>query len=489
MSNTGKRFQGTSTVITCLLVLATPSVPSASAASQAQVNRTVPKVEPPKTGLVFSANPTVQEIFRARVFEEPLVAIGGEPNADENAALAAALLGYAKRSGPDDFASLTGFLEKHPKSSWRAVLLANLGLEYYHTAHYSRSLAAWEQAWPLAKDATDAEGKALADRVAGELAAMYARLGRMAELEALLKSFEGRVFVGSATEKISGAREGLWSMQHRPEISFRCGPLALHRIKLATDPQPSAAMAIFESASTQKGFSLPQVAELSRKIGLNYHMAFREKDGDFVVPAVVHWKVDHYAAIIRQEGDRYLIQDPTFRNDVWATRQALKAETSGYFVIPSGPLPKGWRKVESGEGSTIWGKGLPSQKDPGPTGPGDPGSGGGCEDKGAGMAVSGVHFMLVSLNLTDQPVGYTPPVGPPVKFIVRYNQRDAFQPATFTYPNFGPKWTSDWISYITDNPLSLAADVKYYIRGGGTRTFTGFNTNTQTYAIEQYDQG
>ncbi len=412
--------------------------------------------------------------------------MGAEPTRTENADLAASLEGYAERRGPDDFASLTEFLNTHPESSWRAALLANLGREYYNTAHYSLALAAWEEAWPLAKDTTDTHGKALADRVAGDLASMYARLGRMSELEALLKSFEGRVFVGSATEKIAGAREGLWNMQNRSEVSFRCGPLALHRIKQATDPQPEAVMTIFESASTQRGFSLAQVAELSKQIGLNYQMAYREKGAEFVVPSVLHWNVDHYAAIVRQDGDRYLLQDPTFRNDVWATRQALEEESSGYFVVPPGPLPKGWRKVGGQEGATIWGKGLPQEKDPGPTGPGDPRSGPQCSSPG--MAVSSVHLMLVSLNLTDEPVGYSPPVGPPVKFVVRYNQRDAFQPATFNYPNFGPKWTSDWISYITDNPQSPAADVNYYIRGGGTRTFTGFNTNTQTFAFEQYDQ-
>src|SRR6266700_6048585 len=51
-------------------------------------NRTVPNVKPPKTGLEFSANPTTQEISRARVFEVPLAPIGGEPDAAENAALA-----------------------------------------------------------------------------------------------------------------------------------------------------------------------------------------------------------------------------------------------------------------------------------------------------------------------------------------------------------------------------------------------------------------
>ncbi len=467
--------------------------------------------------LEFSAHPTAQEIFRARVFEEPLVPVGREPTMDENAALAAALSGYSKRTTPDDFSSLVGFLEKHPQSPWNAALLTGLGLEYYNTAYYSRALDAWVKAWPLAKDATDAKGKAIADRAAGELAYMYARLGRMTELEALLKSVENRAFVGAATERITGARVGLWTMQNRPEIAFRCGPLALHRIKRAVDPQDPGDMVIFHSASTQKGFSLPQVAELSKKVGLNYQMAFRgvsgsagipagkleggglagkdagaprfKERGDFVVPSVVHWKVGHYAALVRQEGDRYLLQDPTFGNDVWATRAALEAETSGYFLVPPGTLPTGWRTVEAKEGETIWGKGFMQDDDDKENG---------CQDEQAqvcraaedcpGMAVSSVHLLRVNLHLKDQPVGYSPPVGPPVKFTVRYNHREAYQPTTFTYSNFGPKWTCDWLSYITDKPQSPSADVNYFLRGGGTRTFTGFNTNSQTYDFQQRNQ-
>jgi len=207
------------------------------------------------------------------------------------------------------------------------------------------------------------------------------------------------------------------------------------------------------------------VAELSQKIGLNYQMAFRQKGGDFVVPSVVHWKVGHYAALVRQEGEWYLLEDPTFGNAVWATQQALAAETSGYFLIPPGPLPKGWRTVESNEGEGIWGKGSTSNNDPGPTAPCDKQSGGSspCDNAcasasggggggaggppatvpGQGLAVSSVHFSTVNLNLRDQPAGYSPPVGLPVRFWVRYNHRDAFQPTTFTYANFGSKWTCD----------------------------------------------
>jgi YD repeat-containing protein len=68
------------------------------------------------------------------------------------------------------------------------------------------------------------------------------------------------------------------------------------------------------------------------------------------------------------------------------------------------------------------------------------------------------------------------------------NQRDAFQPANFTYANFGSKWTCDWISYITDNPQNPSANANQYLPGGGTREFTGFDTNAQTFGFQQYDQ-
>jgi YD repeat-containing protein len=428
-----------------------------------------------------------------------LVPIGADPTPGETAALAAALEGYAKRSSPDDFSSLTGFLEAYPRSPWNAALLTALGLEYYRAGHYSKTLDVWSQAWQLARAATDLKGKAMADRAVGELAYMYARLGWMTELDALLKSVEGRVFRGPATERITGAREGLSYMQTRPEIAFLCGPLALDSIKLFVDPKNPGTELIHTSTSTQEGLSLQRVAELSQQVGLDFQMAFREKGATFVVPSVVHLKVDHYAAIVRQEGDRYLLQDPTFGNNVWVTSAALEGEASGYFLIPPGELARGWRAVGVQEGEQVWGKGLVAVgNDSNALGPCDPQTPGGnaCpkeepkeEDCCKGVAVPRVHLMPVSLNISDEPVGYSPPVGPAVPFTVRYNQREAGQPSTgFTYSNLGSKWTFDWLSYITDNPLSPSADVTYYIMGGGTRTFTGFDSSSQTYAFQQYDQ-
>jgi RHS repeat-associated protein len=478
-----------------------PAFPHAERAPEpppVTVNRKVPNVKPPRPTLEFAASPTAKEISGARVFEEPLVPVGGEPTSAENGALATALQDYAKRHSPEDFSSLTNFLERYPQSVWNAGLLAGLGREYYNAGYYSQALDAWREAWALGRKATDGQGKFLADRAVCELAGLYSRLGRMDDLEALLKSVEQRTFIGGASERISLAREALWMMKNRPGVSFRCGPLALQRILLSEQSvlrstATNAMMEIFNSASTQQGFSLPQVAELSKQIGLNYQMAHREKVGNFVVPSVVHWKVGHYAAMVERDGDRYLIEDPTFGNTVWATKRALEAETSGYFLIPSGDLPSGWRRVDAKEGGTIWGKGVTSGNDPDNYTCSDlqaPSCGaGGC---GMGMPVSSIHLMLANLQIRDTPVGYTPPIGPPVRFTVRYNQRDYIyvsQPGAFAISiNFGPRWTHDWDGRIRDNPNSPRADVKYFVGGGGARTFTGFDTNTQTFAPQQYDQ-
>lgn len=448
----------------------------------ASANRTVPAVAEPRAALDFSQQPIAAEFFRARIFEEPLIPIGGAPADAENAALAEALRAYAARTTPDDFSSLDGFLSKHPTSAWRAALLTNLGLEAYRTGRYSRTIDSWSEAWRLSKDATDAPARALADRAIGELVSMHARLGHMTELDLLFRSAEGRVFTGAATERITEAREGLHMMRTEPGVSFRCGPLALHRIQTALDPQGVRTDLVHASKSPTEGFSLPQVAQLSDEMGMKYRMAFRGAGVAFVVPSVVHWKVGHYAAIIREENGSFLVQDPTFRNDVWITRAGLEAEASGYFVIPPGELPAGWRAVDAVEGGKVRGKGNVNGPDP---------HGGDPKPKPKecrGMAVPDVDLLFVSLKLADEPLGYKPPVGPAVYFKVTYNQREAAQPANFTFSNLGSKWTFDWLAYITDNPSNLSADVVFFRPGGWTRLFSGFSAATQSFALQLYDR-
>src|ERR1039458_8916852 len=222
--------------------------------------------------LHFSQQPTVSEILDARVFDEPLIPIVGEPRAEESKALADALAGYSCRTNLDDFSSLTGFLAGFPQSAWAGSLLLHLGTEYYNYGHYSKAMDAWEQAWKKCEQIDDAKAKSQADRALGELARMYSKLGRVQGLKDLLNSTANRPLTGPGTQLIHAAQQALWMMQNRPEISFRCGPLALNSILAHSDPKKALNPLIFYSKSSTNGYSMAQVARLSWDLGLNYQI-------------------------------------------------------------------------------------------------------------------------------------------------------------------------------------------------------------------------
>ena len=342
------------------LLMRTPTVgaqPDAQLARPA-ANRTVPKHTPPAVGWSLAVNPSAQEIRDVRLFVEPLVPNGAGPSAEENRQLAEALHAHYQRAVADDFSGLEQFVADHPDSPWTPALLFNLGMDYYNTGWYSKALGAWEKAWPLLKDATDPASKALADRAVGELALMYGRVVRTGELAALLDSIKNRVITGSAEETVSAAKMDLWAIQNLPGAAFRCGSVALEEIRASRSLKSPGDLLVYNARSTTNGLSLAQLARLSWDLGLHYRMAAREKGAALLMPAVIHMKLGHYAALMKEEDGRYLLQDPTF-GDTWISRRVLEEEASGCFLVPSGGvLPNGWRSVSEAEGATVWGKGL-----------------------------------------------------------------------------------------------------------------------------------
>jgi hypothetical protein len=299
-----------------------------------KVNRTVPKVARPRPLPEFSASPTDAEIFRARVFEEPLVSVGGRGSAEEDRALADAILTYLERGGGEDVSVFEAFLKAHPRSAWRAALLVDLGIVYRRTGYFSKALDAWREAWKLSRDEQELNPRAVADRAAGELAELLALVGRQQELEDLLATLEERPVRGPATERLTLAHEATDEMHRHPEEAFRCGVVALDNI-LPFGPTmygPSSKVTYFES--TPRGNSLSQLEGLSKDLGLNLLMARRVSPVDVPTPSIVHWSVGHYAGILREENGRYLVKDP-------ALDQPGRPGPRGERVLPDPVWPAG----------------------------------------------------------------------------------------------------------------------------------------------------
>lgn len=454
------------------------------------VDHAVPKVVPPPTELNFSSSPTATEFLHTGLFDEPLAPVATADSV-ENRDLAKALLAYRDAvkatGGPDAVEPLLDFLAKHSDSPWKPALQLNLGIVYRQTGHFSKALAIWQEGWKEAQTLTDPQGRAYANAIVARLSQIEAYLGRKELLQPLLDSIQGRSVGGTAAQLLTNSHTGLYDMLYHPEDSFRCGPLALTRILKYSDAKASpAALHVLENAhSTPNGLSLAAVQKIAAKAGLHYRMAYREPGAAVILPAVAHWKVGHYAAIVDRNRGRYVVQDTTFGEDVRVSPQTLDEEASGYFLVPMGALPDGWRSVSAAEGAKIWGRGntgnnvdggatgvCPTCSDPSPTDSSDDSTGGSQPP----LTKPDVELVVVGLQLHDFPVGYTPPLGPPVKIGLYYSHRDTQQPATFSYTNFGPKWTFTWLSYITDTVNSNGQAVLYR-RGGGNEPFTFQHTN------------
>ncbi|HTB81290.1 MAG TPA: RHS repeat-associated core domain-containing protein [Opitutaceae bacterium] len=474
------------------------SLPAGSSAP-VKVNRTLPSgiVSPGARTHAFSSSPTDDEILRSEILPDPLVPVGKATTPAENAALVQALLRYEQSGANDNLQPFVAFLAQYPDSAWAASLHLNLGLRYFATAWFSKALTEYAAAWTLSKDATDPHGRAVGDRSIGELLELNARLGRFDVLQKLFDEIKGRVIHGSSLALVTNARDGLWFMQHHPEVSFRCGPGALERI-LAHQPKPILySKDLFESCSTQKGMSLTQVWKLAQTVKLDYQMARRTPGAAVITPAVVNWKVGHYAALLSFDHGIGRLEDPTFGKPYTASTAALDAEASGYFLIPAGPLPPGWTPVGEAEGDNVWGKGIATDNDDSRDRDYDYSTPPSGDSGGCGMPVASATLMICSLKLADAPLFYSPPKGPSVTFSLTYNQREAGQPTTYTFGNVGNLWTYGWLSYVNEvrsvagtdgngNPNSYTYAPTVHLMGGGSESYSA-SDNTPAPVLSSWD--
>jgi RHS repeat-associated protein len=448
--------------------------------------------------------------------EEALVATGPvteAENADLDAALRAfhdAPLKAASDSDFDDYVKpLLAFIDSHPNSNWNATLYTNIGLGYAHAGYYSRTFTYMEKAWQAGRNATNPQAHLIVDRAVGQLANMHARVGHDKELRALFSDIGNRPIGGPATELLQGAREGLWTFKHDTGFAYLCGPKALANVLTVLKASHKQLKVANDARSGPHGFSLPELAKLAGKAGLKYKLIKREPGQAVPVPSIINWNIHHYAAITGKQGDRYIVQDPTFGNGasvMLLSAKAIDAEGSGYYLVPQSVIAatpnNGWRTVaaSSEEVKAVYGMGsastcLGGQNMPNNTqctacngnlptivqGMGQnnstPAASAGSGPAPSPMTVASSHAMMVSLHLVDTPIGYTPQVGKPSRMGIYYNQRESLQPATMAFSNLSPKWSHGFMAYMWDDPTQATGGypTRFAAGGGGWPYPAGYN--------------
>ena len=430
-----------------------------------------------------------QTLQRSRLFDRPTVWVGASGPDEGEATL---LLDAAKEAAQDTrkFISLIeDFVSAHPSSGWTPSLHAGLGQYYRDQGYYSRALEHWERAWEKTKDETERSAKGVADFALAHWTKLLASLGRVQKLDEVYAATQDRSLDGGPLQQMfNGTREAYWTMKKKPEIAYRCGTYAMDAVAGILKVQGYKNRSLLDIPSPEGGFKLQQLVEFSDQFGIGLVPVHRGQDTSIVVPSIVHWKQNHYAAIIRKEGNRYEVMDPTFGAKTFLTLEAINDEASGYFLVPVMQMPQGWRVVGADESKNVYGKGYsdnvcadcdhqchpppppgcPCEDDGGgPSGGPGGGPGGGCRGCGlmasSGMATWSVSEPHMNLWIKDEPMAYDPPRGPRMSINMIYNQRNniTIDPLTF---NFGPMWINQHLGWVTHDGEGNAT---HYSPGGG----------------------
>ena len=449
---------------------------------------------------IRAASPTLQDRISCSAVLIPrrLEWVGSvAPSDAESDALWTALSSFQNKQWQTGLPAVEGFIATYPQSAWTPSLRSQLAACYYKEGRYSLALQHWEAAWQATRQFKDGPGKRTADFALAYRARLLASLGRYDTLVTLIAENSDRVLDrGPLSQKWSLTREAVSWMHAFPGNSYRCGTLALYHAaeQLNLGQQALPALSV---SSPSTGFSIKALSDLSSNLGLGFVPVKREAGQAIVLPSVVHWKENHYAAIVSQSGQWYHLIDPTFGNDRWMTADTINSEASGYFLVRSESVPQGFRVVTDIEAETVFGKGFqlaftdgndipycPIDSDGGDSPPGLDGTegkdgspgpvaesaaslGGGCGSCGGsqvGMPDWRISEPYTSIWLHDEPLGYQPAIGSRVSLKLAYKQRQETDVSNMG--SLGSHWACSWLSYI---------DASFYFRYG---VFSQFNLYT-----------
>jgi RHS repeat-associated protein len=426
---------------------------------------------------------TATRVSYTPVFAERIVWVGTTPPPEAESQTVLHLLEDLRHGDPlrPDWQPLETFIAEHPQSPWTPSLRASLSGWYRDHGRYTRALAHWEAAWMATKDYQEGNGKAVANYAFIHWTRLLASLGRIPALTRLIRETQGRTWDAGPLQRIwEGTLEGYSVMLAQPGVSYRCGTYALTEVARQLKGRTFPAEQLLSLPSPTNGFSLDYLADKARTLDLDLVPVRRMAGDDIPCPAVVHWRQNHYAAIVEQREGYYRVVDPTFGHELWLERETINEEASGVFLAAAKTVGRSWQRLDPEATTKVFGQGFPNNIDDpndepcsrGQDGPEGSQSCAGCGEgmanfQGEGMPTWRVSEPYVTLWLTDEPLAYQPALGERLSFRLHYKQRDTRTNA-YVY-GVGPQWSFDWQTYV--HPLS-GSQAKLYVGGGGERVYT-----------------
>jgi RHS repeat-associated protein len=413
--------------------------------------------------------------------------------------------------GQRDMRLLRRYMVAHPDSPYVGAIQLNLGCEAVRQGYFDDAAQAYEAAWDLLRRGQGADLQALANRALVEWMAVLAWGANFERIDELLPTAKSRDMVGIAERRLTAIETWRVMMRTQPAEGSLCGPYAVSELVKQQQPLRKheaveqalrsvlagviSAYANGMSSMQRRGANLREVQAVANGLSCPLQAVKRIGHAQLPVPSIVHWRQHHFSAVLEQRGDQYRIEDPAMSwfgsSSKWISQDAMLASSSGFALIPVGPLPAGWELASETEATDVWGRGVAGGSPTDSPGMHDPAT---CPIPAGdtGMPSWSYSWAHVALQITDRPLFYTPAAGPVVSFRVRYSEADTSQPAVPVFSNLGPKWNCDWQSTVTitaQTQDTMTAVVQ--LRGGGVLTQPMYplgtlGAYTQTY-VGGYD--
>ena len=286
---------------------------------------------------VASAQTSTEQILQLQKFPDGLVLTGNQtPTEAENAALLQVL---NQMDTPTWTTNLEKFLTKYPQSPWTASLRHDYAKLCQSSGKTTKALEQWEAGWKLVKNDMNPAGHKLAGTILANWMEQLASLGRADKLQELSAAGDAMNFVNPADrDKFQGAKGSWLMMTAHPGMAFRCGTFALKAVGSILRPGDRDLQQLVGIPSPTNGFSMAELVDLAKKFKLDLTAVKRTAGQDLVVPSVVHWRQNHYAAILEKQENLYRVSDPTFGNERWLSAETFNEEVGGEFLIPATTL-------------------------------------------------------------------------------------------------------------------------------------------------------
>ncbi len=460
------------------------------------------------------------------VFRVPIHHVGTAAPAEVESRALLKAFDHFKDGREAGLGALWDFVVENPQNSWTPSLQCRLGEKLREQGRYSKALKTWSEAWKSVSSGSDANSREIAGEILGQWSQLLASLGRLEELTAIYEvASKNGLDLGASKPLIDQTREGVSKMAANPGLSYRCGTYALFNAASQLNRTNSPLKNVLEIPSPKTGFSMFDLVQIAGSNGIPVRALRIGSTDPIPVPSVVHWRESHYAAILEERSDGFVVIDPTFREKKLISAEAIREESSGRFLALAAMGQEGVQQLSTEELKSTFGKGAPNYiddsqntpaqcsddpdggdrpslgknqpvgrptagsqgmqqasspmqshqkcppdeippQDPCPrTGPDDDCCS--CKSGGYGMPQWNVAQPYQTLWLFDTPLFYYNSEGEVVELKLSYKHRTTELPSG-TVTGFGPMWTCNWISSFNESPnRTVTGKIIRSFPGGG----------------------